>query len=161
MIRSIIRSLASQIRPLDQKEEEHIAFVEKWIDSGSEIFRTEKPATPSPHLVAYFLLVDPVKQQLLLVDHKNANLWLPTGGHAEVNEHPKETVSREILEELGVSAEFLWEEPFFLTVTETTGHSKHIDVSFWYILKASAATPFQFDEQEFRNIRCLRPMRFL
>src|SRR5579872_23523 len=119
-IRSQIRSLASQIPPLDEEETRHIAFVEKWIDSGAGIFRIAKPATPNPHLVAYFLLIDPQKQQLLLVDHKKANLWLPAGGHVELNEHPKETVSREIQEELGVRADFLLETPLFLTVTETT-----------------------------------------
>ncbi|MFI5343447.1 MAG: NUDIX domain-containing protein [Chlamydiales bacterium] len=37
-----------------------------------------------------------------LVDHKKANLWLPAGGHVEPNEHPRETVKREILEELSI-----------------------------------------------------------
>ncbi len=153
-IRSQIRSLASQIPPLDEEETRHIAFVEKWIDSGAGIFRIAKPATPNPHLVAYFLLIDPQKQQLLLVDHKKANLWLPAGGHVEPNEHPKETVSREIQEELGVRADFLLETPLFLTVTETTTHKdKHTDVSFWYILKGSTTTPFEFDEGEFHSIR--------
>src|SRR3990167_9801718 len=113
MIRSEIRSMTSQIQPLDREEAEHIAFVEKWIDSGAEIFRIAKPATPDPHLVAYFLLIDKDEQRLLLVEHKKANLWLPAGGHVELNEHPKETVSRELMEELGVQTDFLSERPFF------------------------------------------------
>jgi len=158
MIRSEIRSMTSQIQPLDREEAEHIAFVEKWIDSGAEIFRITKPATPDPHLVAYFLLIDQNEQRLLLVEHRKANLWLPTGGHVEPNEHPKETVSREILEELGVPAEFLLETPFFLTVTKTKGDKdKHTDVSFWYILRGSAKTSFQFDEREFHSIRWFTP----
>lgn len=107
MIRSEIKSIASQIQPLDKEEADHIAFVEEWIDSGAEIFRIAKPATPDPHLVAYFLLIDQDEQRLLLVEHKKANLWLPAGGHVELNEHPKETVSREILQELGVQAEVM------------------------------------------------------
>ncbi len=158
MIRSEIRSMTSQIQPLDREEAEHIAFVEKWIDSGAEIFRIAKPATPDPHLVAYFLLIDQNEQQLLLVEHRKANLWLPAGGHVEPNEHPKETVSREILEELEVQADFLSETPFFLTVTKTTGDKdKHTDVSLWYILRGSIATPFQFDEREFHSIRWFTP----
>ncbi len=158
MIRSEIRSMTSQIQPLDKKEAEHIAFVEKWIDSGAEIFRIAKPARPDPHLVAYFLLIDQDVQQLLLVEHKKANLWLPSGGHVELNEHPKETVSRELMEELGVQADFLSERPFFLTVTKTTGDKdNHTDVSLWYILKASVATPFQYDTSEFHSIRWFTP----
>ena len=158
MIRSEIKSITSQIQPLDKEEAEHIAFVEKWIDSGAEIFRIAKPATPDPHLVAYFLLIDQDEQRLLLVEHKKANLWLPAGGHVEFNEHPKETVSREILEELGVQADFLSEKPFFLTVTKTTGDKgKHTDVSLWYILRSSMRTPFQYDEREFHGIQWFTP----
>lgn len=154
MIRSEIKSIISQIQPLDIEEAEHIAFAEKWIDSGAEVFRIAKPATPDPHLVAYFLLIDQDEQQLLLVEHKKADLWLPAGGHVELNEHPRETVSREILEELGVEANFLSETPFFLTITQTTGiKDKHTDISLWYILKSSVRAPLQYDDREFHNIR--------
>lgn len=154
MIRSEIKSIISQIQPLDKEEAEHIAFAKKWIDSGAEIFRIAKPATPDPHLVAYFLLIDQDEQQLLLVDHRKADLWLPAGGHVELNEHPKETVSREILEELGVEANFLSEIPFFLTVTQTTGmKEKHTDISLWYILKSCMMTALQYDDREFHSIR--------
>lgn len=158
MIRSEIRSIISQIQPLDKEEAEHIAFTEKWIDSGAEIFRIAKPATPDPHLVSYFLLIDQNEQQLLLVEHKKANLWIPAGGHVELNEHPKETVSREIMEELGIQADFLLEKPFFLTVTKTTGDKdKHTDVSLWYLLKASIATLFRYDKSEFHRISWFTP----
>lgn len=157
-MRTEIKSLASKIQPLDEEEAAHIAFVKEWIDSGAEIFRIAKPATPDPHLVAYFLLIDQDEQRLLLVEHKKANLWLPAGGHVELNEHPKETVAREILEELGIQADFLLEKPFFLTVTKTTGDKgKHTDVSLWYILRSSMRTPFQYDEREFHSIRWFAP----
>jgi len=128
--------------------------VENWIESGAGLFRTGKPATPDPHLVSYFLLLDKDHGQVLLVDHKKANLWLPAGGHVEVDEHPKETVEREIVEELGVQADFVSEKPFFLTVTLTKGHKgNHTDVSLWYILKATVGNSFQYDEREFHDIR--------
>lgn len=132
--------------------------MEKWIDSGAEIFRIAKPATPDPHLVAYFLLIDQNEQKLLLVEHIKADLWLPAGGHVELNEHPKETISREILEELGEQADFLSDTPFFLTVTKTTSFKgNHTDVSLWYVLKAGIATPFQYDKKEFHSIRWFAP----
>lgn len=53
-IRDEIRNLVATIQPLDDIERKHIDFVVEWIDSGVEIFRTEKPATPPMHLVSYF-----------------------------------------------------------------------------------------------------------
>ncbi len=153
-MRTEIKLLAGKIQPLDEVEANHIAFVKEWIDSGAEIFRIEKPATPDTHLVAYFLLIDESEQKLLLVEHKKANLWLPAGGHVEPNEHPRETVAREIVEELGIKADFAFEAPFFLTVTQTVGNeSRHTDVSFWYILRAGMTDPMQYDEREFHSIR--------
>ena len=46
----------------------------------------------------------------------NAQLWLPGGGHVEVNEHPKDAVIRELKEELNFDAEFIIDSPFFLSV---------------------------------------------
>src|SRR2546427_10572074 len=97
----------SSICPLDKVEEEHIDFVLKWINSGVEIFRTQKPATPSIHLVSYCFIFSLEKSEILLVDHKRAELWLPPGGHVEPGEHPKEAAIREAKEELGIEAEFL------------------------------------------------------
>ncbi len=95
------------------QEKTHLLFTRKWIDSGAGLFCISKPATPDPHLVCYFLLLDPMQKKLLLVDLKKAGLWLPPGGHVEENEHPREAVKREILEELNVEADFLFHDPFF------------------------------------------------
>ncbi|WP_158024987.1 hypothetical protein [Candidatus Protochlamydia sp. W-9] len=48
-----------------------------WIESGSEIFRIQKLVTPDTHLVAYFVVVSPEIDQILLVDHRKAELWFP------------------------------------------------------------------------------------
>lgn len=153
-IRSTIADLVSAITPFDQLEEEHIAFAKSWIDSGVEIFRLVKPDQPNIHLVSYFIVIDQALNQFLLVDHKKANLWLPAGGHVEVNEHPTETVRREVQEELGIEADFLLEDPLFLTVTETTGpFARHTDVSFWYVLKTDSVDSLRYDVEEFHQIR--------
>ncbi|MEV4702232.1 NUDIX domain-containing protein [Actinoplanes sp. NPDC049316] len=47
--------------------------------------------------------VDPGTGDVLLVDHRNARLWLPPGGHVEPGEAPAVTAGRELAEELGVS----------------------------------------------------------
>lgn len=153
-IRSRIHQIVSAINPLDKPEQEHIRFVLSWIESGSEIFRIEKPATPETHLVSYFVITSPNMDQILLVDHKKAKLWLPPGGHVDPGEDPKETVKREAKEELGFEAEFFFDKPLFLTVTKTVGNiAKHTDVSLWYLLKCDPSQSFDYDINEFNKIR--------
>lgn len=122
------------------------------MDSGAELFRREKPATPPRHLVSYFALID--GDWILLVDHINAKLWLPSGGHVELGETPAQTVEREVQEELGISADFLFPDPIFLTVTETVGLTAgHVDVSLWFALKGNRAQPLDFDRSEFHDVQ--------
>lgn len=152
-IRNEIHCTINSLSPFDEMEQEHISFTKHWIESGAEIFRIAKPATPDPHLVAYFLIIDSSTNQVLLVDHKKAGLWLPAGGHVEPNEHPRETVKREILEELGIEADFMMTDPLFLTVTKTVGQtSRHTDISLWYILKGYSSVSYAFDSEEFVQI---------
>lgn len=147
-----IRHMISAIDPLDEVEAEHIHFSLAWIDSGADLFRVVKPATPDPHLVSYFLLID--DDHLLLADHINAELWLPTGGHVEPNEDPRKTVMRELNEELGIEAEFLCEKPVFVSVSKTVGKtSGHTDVSLWFALKGDRETKLRFDACEFNGVR--------
>lgn len=153
-IRNEIRDLVLGIAPLDEIEKQHIDFFTDWIQSGIEIFRIEKPATPPVHLVSYFLVYSPEKAKVLLVDHKKAELWLPPGGHVEPNEDPKETVLREAQEELGMEAQFLFEKPLFITVTKTVGKGvPHTDVSLWYLLKWNPDDPLIYDKDEFNQIQ--------
>lgn len=156
-IRSKIHQTVSKIRPLDSLEEQHTRFVLDWIESGSEIFRIEKPATPETHLVSYFVIASPEMDRILLVDHKKAELWLPPGGHVDPGEDPKEAVRREAKEELGIDAEFLFDEPLLLTVTKTVGNvTKHTDVSLWYLLKGDLSQVLDYDPNEFHQIRWFR-----
>ena len=97
-MRAAIRREVASIRPFDELEKIHQADALAWIDSGVPLCRTAKPATPPKHLVSYFAVVD--GHDILLVDHKSAQLWLPPGGHVEPGEHPRETVVRELFEEL-------------------------------------------------------------
>ena len=153
-IRSQIHQVVSSMSPLDELEQDHIRFVLDWIDSGREIFRIEKPATPDTHLVAYFVIASPEMDQVLLVDHKKAELWLPPGGHVDPGEDPKETVRREAKEELGMDVEFLFDEPILLTVTKTVGNvAKHTDVSLWYLLIGNPHQMLDYDPDEFNQIR--------
>ena len=151
-MRAAIRSELESIDPLDALELEHRTTALAWVDSGAPLFRTAKPATPPQHLVSYFAVVD--GDSLLLVDHKNARLWLPPGGHVEQGEHPRETVVREIREELGFAPAHEIAAPLMVTCTTTVGLSSgHADVSLWYVVRASMSQPLTYDEQEFHGVK--------
>ncbi len=153
-IKKQICSLIKGIKPFDPIEQTQIKETLQWMESGSPIFRIQKPNVPDKHLVSYFILLDPSCKKVLLVDHKLAKLWLPSGGHVEIDEDPKVTVKRECLEELNIEADFLMNDPIFLTTTLTNSHiSQHMDVSLWYVLKGDSQATYQFDTNEFHGIR--------
>jgi 8-oxo-dGTP pyrophosphatase MutT (NUDIX family) len=151
-MRALIRNELTAIEPVDQLERQHLADALAWVDSGADLFRVAKPATPPKHLVSYFAVVD--VDQILLVDHKNAGLWLPAGGHVELGEHPRSTVLRELEEELGFSAGHAIEAPLMVTCTTTVGLTAgHTDVSLWYVVHSSRKQSIRFDEAEFNAVR--------
>lgn len=151
-LRMQIREEISSITPFDHAERDVRSDALDWVDSDAELFRVEKPATPPKHLVSYFLLMD--GDHILLVDHIKSGLWLPSGGHVEPGEHPRTTVEREIVEELGITAEFVLQEPQFVTATTTVGQTPgHVDVSLWYLLRGDRAQHLDFDRNEFTQIQ--------
>jgi len=155
VMREAIRREVVSIRPFDEQEETYQADTLEWIDSGAPLFRTAKPATPPRHLVSYFAVID--GREILLVDHKSAQLWLPPGGHVEPGEHPRDTVARELREELGFVAGHSIAEPLMITCTTTVGLTPgHIDVSLWYVVTAPRTQPINYDEQEFADVRWFR-----
>lgn len=154
MPRHAIEHLVSDIIPFDSLEDRHIQETLQWIRSGEQIFRLKKPDIPPQHLVSYFLLLDEEAQKILLVDHKKAQLWLPSGGHVDEGEHPRQTVIRECGEELAIDADFWQEDPLFITITPTVGLTAgHTDVSLWYVLKGNHTQVYAFDEEEFHTVQ--------
>jgi 8-oxo-dGTP diphosphatase len=152
-MRTVIAEVVRSIRPYDSLEKQHLADTLTWIESGAPLCRMQKPATPPQHLVAYFILYDQTTQHVLLVDHTQAGLWLPSGGHVEPDEHPQATVLREAREELQIEAVFIFPQPIFLTVTQRVGRSAgHIDVSLWYVLRGDSRQTLQYDRDEFEQI---------
>lgn len=150
-LRQQIRKEVVSILALDRLEQLHIEETLHWIDGGDPLFRVAKPATPPMHLVSYFAVVD--DQGILLVDHKNAQLWLPAGGHVEPDEHPRTTVVRELSEELGFTAPHPIGPPLMLTCTATVGLTAgHTDVSLWYVVRATRNQQMCADQEEFNSI---------
>ena len=147
------RTELGHIQPLDSVERAHLHDAMAWVDSGAPLFRVAKPAVPPKHLVSYFAVVS--DRQILLVDHKNAQLWLPTGGHVEADEDPRRTVVRELREELGLLLPIeAVGPPVMVTVTETVGLTAgHTDVSLWYVVKGDQSAVLKYDEDEFNDVR--------
>ena len=153
--RNEIINIVQRVKFFDEIEKEHIKDAINWIKSDAEIFRIKKPAIPAKHLVCYTVLCDIDKQKILLLEHKQSGLVLPSGGHVEKDEMPFETVKRELQEELGIEkAEFIleeWKIPFFVTQVETVGKTAgHIDVDLWYLLKGFSEEPIKTDSADFK-----------
>ncbi|MFE7313960.1 NUDIX hydrolase [Streptomyces sp. NPDC057555] len=156
--RARLLELVGTIDPWDDLERIHLKTATQWIASGAPVYRVRKPDVPAMHLVSYFVVLDDTRDQLLLVAHRKAGLWLPAGGHVEAGEDPWAAVVRECREELGIQAmasPISGELPLFLTVTETRGQGTHTDVSLWYLLTADADTITSYDQDEFNAIRWL------
>ena len=128
-----VRDLVAALTPVDELERVHRSQVLDWLAGTDDVYRRVKPATPPQHLVSYVLPVDRADGSVLLVDHINAGLWLPPGGHVEPGEDPAVTAVRELEEELGLRG--TPEGPLFLTVTRTVGiDAGHTDVSLWFVV---------------------------
>ena len=154
-MRSFIRSELASIHPFDELEHQHLSEAIAWVDSGAPLFRTAKPATPPRHLVSYFAVVD--GESILLVDHRNARLWLPPGGHVEQDEHPRATVVRELREELGFQPAHEIGAPLMVTCTVTVGvTSGHTDVSLWYVVNTTKSQAMTHDAKEFNGVQWFR-----
>ncbi|TRO59772.1 NUDIX domain-containing protein [Streptomyces sp. IB201691-2A2] len=158
LLRVRLTSLLEGVRPWDEQERAHLAEAVEWIAGGAPLYRVRKPDVPEVHLVSYFVVLDEKRGELLLVAHRKAGLWLPSGGHVEPREDPWDTVVRECGEELCIEAVpsgVSGSEPFFLTITQTRGQGRHTDVSLWYVLQADVGSIVTFDEDEFSAIKWL------
>ena len=116
---------------------------------------SRNPTYHQKHLVSYFVLVDPEHRSILLVNHIKAQLWLPSGGHVQLNESPQAAVVREAEEEFGIQAVFLRnnKKPLFVTVTQIVGLTPgHTDVSLWYLLRGSIHDTPKYDRTEFTDV---------
>jgi ADP-ribose pyrophosphatase YjhB (NUDIX family) len=156
----VVHGLVRGITPGDAVEAEHQADTLHWLEATDDVFRRVKPATPDRHLVSYVAILDSADGSSLLVDHINAGLWLPPGGHVEPGEHPAETARRETREELAVEPVFVEDlaRPSFITVTRTTGADRgHLDVSLWFLLAGQRDMLLTIDRTEFTEARWWTP----
>lgn len=151
---AVVYDLVSALTPADEVEAEHRRDVLHWLRSTDDVYRRVKPATPLRHLVSYVVPIDPTDGSVLLVDHINAGLWLPPGGHVEPDEHPAQTARREAQEELGIVGANVDDQPVFVTATQTVGiDAGHIDVSLWFLFEGRRGQRLTSERNEFREVR--------
>jgi len=151
-----ISRLVRSVEPFDEREREHQTHALQWLTTTDDIFRRVKPATPYCHLVCYTPLMDPHSKSSLMVDHIEANLWLPPGGHVEPNEHPVIAAQREVYEEVGILVDLDPDtlKPEFITITKTReAASSHYDVCLWFPLSVARDVTLTTDGREFTQMR--------
>lgn len=67
--------------------------------------------------------------KVLLVRHPRYNMWIPMGGHIELDEDPEEALLREIKEETGLEVQILADKPVIDQVdTKFIFTPRYIDV---------------------------------
>lgn len=139
------------ITPLDPAEAAQIASVRAWVLSGAPLLR-DKGGEPSPHLVAYCCVTQ--GDQILLVHHRKADLWLPPGGHVDPGETPVHSARREIREELGADLPLRVPRPLMVTRTTTVGAPPHHeDVTLWYLFQGAQTQQYDWDRREFYALK--------
>ncbi|HPN96650.1 MAG TPA: NUDIX domain-containing protein [Candidatus Moranbacteria bacterium] len=101
--------------------------------------------------------------KVLLIHHKGLDLWLPIGGHIELNEDPEEALYREVKEECGLEIELISTSPNysgkdakfmpipnFLDIHNITDAHRHITLE--YVAKAKN-NEVKLNEEEHYDIR--------
>jgi 8-oxo-dGTP pyrophosphatase MutT (NUDIX family) len=82
--------------------------------------------------------------RLLVIHHRALNMWLPIGGHIELDEDPEAAALREAREESGLEVELLGERPpttgpgvrallppRFMDIHRITDSHQHIGLIYW------------------------------
>jgi 8-oxo-dGTP pyrophosphatase MutT (NUDIX family) len=90
------------------------------------------------------------QERVLLVKHKKLGVWLPVGGHIELNEDPEMALFREIEEECGITAKdlvvlsdkpigiktakakFLY-RPNYMDIHVIEGKHKHVALNYFLV----------------------------
>ncbi|PKV81060.1 NUDIX domain-containing protein [Nocardia fluminea] len=147
-----IAELIAAMTPFDDLEQQHLEQTLDWLAETTDIYRRIPPATPSPHLVAYVVLVDPTERGIYLGLHRKSGLHLPMGGHLERGEYPFDAARREAREELGVAPSFdvVGHRPLFLTMTPTVDLTAgHGGVSLWFVARGDRTGHYDLDPGEF------------
>lgn len=112
-------------------------------------------------IVTAFIL-HPTEEKVLMVNHIKLGVWLPIGGHVELDENPDQALAREIEEECGLAVEMLCEKgenssdavelyrPHSLNVHPYNATHHHIGLN--YVARALSTEP-RLAPEEHNGIR--------
>lgn len=143
------QSILSQLKKLETKPPIDKKILQQFYIrlKNPKILRSQN--TPD-HFCVFFVPYDKREQLIYLGHHIKANDWIPPGGHIENDEHPLDTVKREMLEELKFKLTTEKIELFDITIkpieTPRPDCKRHWDI--WYLIHTSK-TRFIFDKSEF------------
>ncbi|MDP3727985.1 MAG: NUDIX domain-containing protein [bacterium] len=104
------------------------------------------------------------EERLLLIFHNKLQIWLPPGGHIELNETPDQAVKREVKEEINLEIELLQyntlssgrnvrEEcalPFYTNVHNVGDHDHY---GLFYLCKAKDISTLKGNPKELRECK--------
>jgi 8-oxo-dGTP diphosphatase len=153
-LRRALDALVTSIDPVDGQEAADRDEALAWIRRGAPLWRAGHPgdpAGPSPHLVAYTVVVDPDLGALYLAENRRTRRWLAPGGHVRPGERPEHAAHRKLAEELGLRAPLLGglaTNPLFCSIHDTAGDVPHRDVCLWYVFAASVTSGMQWDAEQ-------------
>lgn len=134
------------IVPGDSDEQADIRDALEWLRVSPHI---NKPLNMERHLGVMCVVLSPRRDLIYLMNHRKAQTWLPPGGHVDAGLSFPEAVEAEMLEELGVKADFIYTQPFFLTNTLTRGlNAGHIDTTAWFLVEGDPSIPLNVLEKE-------------
>lgn len=97
--------------------------------------------------------------QVLLVNHPRYNMWIPPGGHVELDEDPEQALYKEIQEETGLDVEILTGKPdiqspnvkFIVAPSYMdvhTANAPHKHISMVYFARAKSSNFILSDEHD-------------
>lgn len=96
------------------------------------------------HITASAFVIDPVKHEILLIEHKKLNKWLQPGGHCDGDEDTLAVAIKEVWEETGVVIIPTGQKIIDLdihTIPERKGVPEHEHFDVRYVFETDSSLP--------------------
>ena len=153
-----IVSAIEAYRPCCEQEQRDKAVIFSFLKTNPDAFLRSNLVA---HMTASAWVVNPARDQVLMVYHKIYDSWSWTGGHADGDTDLARVALREVREETGVrSARLVSEEIFSLEVLTVDGHIKHgayvpshLHMNVTYLIEADEHDPLTVCPEENSGVR--------
>ena len=153
-----IVSAIEAYRPCCEQEQRDKAVILSFLKTNPDAFLRSNLVA---HMTASAWVVNPARDQVLMVYHKIYDSWSWTGGHADGDTDLARVALREVREETGVrSARLVSEEIFSLEVLTVDGHIRHgayvpshLHMNVTYLIEADEHDPLTVCPEENSGVR--------